>query len=360
MQPVSTTVFLCIVLALITRAGFAHDADAWGPKQESIVLIAACTAKGDMASLGTALRDGLDAGLTVNEVKEVIVQLYAYAGFPRSLNALNKLMEVLKEREKKGIRDVVGNSASPYPAHKSTLEFGTENQTRLVGAPVKGAVYEFAPVIDLFLKEHLFGDIFGRDVLDFRTREIATIAALACLGGAENQLRSHYQVGMHNGLTETQLDRIVSIIKTKIGDAEGDNAAMVLRATLKRDPKPDTNVNPNFTGAVSVRMMVANDSVFNMQMGSVTFAPGARTNWHHHPSGQILVITDGVAYYQEKGKLRQTFSRGQVVKCPPGIAHWHGATRDGSMSHIAVSPNLEMGGVVWLNSVTDEEYEKSN
>jgi 4-carboxymuconolactone decarboxylase len=94
-------------------------------------------------------------------------------------------------------------------------------------------------------------------------------------------------------------------------------------------------------------------------MGSVTFEPGARTNWHRHPSGQILVITDGTAYYQEKGKPKQTLSKGHVVKCPPGVTHWHGATRVGSMTHLAVSPNLNMGQVVWLEKVTDEEYEST-
>lgn len=125
---------------------------------------------------------------------------------------------------------------------KSKLEFGTENQTRLVGAAVKGEVYEFAPAIDQFLREHLFGDIFGRDILDYQTREVATIAALACLGGTENQLRSHFRVGMHNGLTKAQLNNIVMIIQTKVDAHEGNKAAtcyvqfwnLIRRRLLKR------------------------------------------------------------------------------------------------------------------------------
>jgi alkylhydroperoxidase/carboxymuconolactone decarboxylase family protein YurZ len=157
-------------------------------KQEKIVTIAAFTANGDLQKLKTALNEGLDAGLTINEVKEILVQMYAYAGFPRSLNALYTFIAVLKERKQNGINDELGKAPNPLPAHKSKLQLGTEIQTQLVGAPVKGEVYEFAPVIDQFLKEHLFGDIFGRDNLDFKTREIATISALASLGGAENQL----------------------------------------------------------------------------------------------------------------------------------------------------------------------------
>jgi quercetin dioxygenase-like cupin family protein len=164
---------------------------------------------------------------------------------------------------------------------------------------------------------------------------------------------------MNNGLTEEQLDGIVLIIKTKVGDVEGNNAAIVLRGVLKRKaPNTTSDPNSNFVGNVSVNMLVTKDSIFNTQMATVTFERGARTNWHHHPSGQILIITDGTAYYQEKGKPKQILSKGQVVKCPPNTHHWHGATREGAMTHIAFSPNLEMGGVVWLQKVTDEEYEQ--
>jgi len=303
-------------------------------------LISAFTANGDLINLNKALHGGLDAGLTISEVKEVIVQLYAYAGFPRSLNALNTFITVLKERKAKGISDVEGKVASPYPSNKTKLEVGTENQTRLVGSPVKGEVYEFAPTIDQFLKEHLFGDIFGRDVLDYKTREVATIAALASMSGTQNQLRSHMNVGRHNGLTEAELGQIMAIIKTKV---EGKSAS---------------ESNPNFTGSVSVNMLVNNDSVFNTQIATVIFEPGARTNWHYHPSGQILLITDGVAYYQEKGKPKQVLVKGQTVKCLPGVMHWHGASPGDQMTHIAISPNLEKGGVVWLEKVTEEDYNK--
>ncbi|HMJ70329.1 MAG TPA: carboxymuconolactone decarboxylase family protein [Cyclobacteriaceae bacterium] len=329
--------------------------DPLDAKQQSIVTISAFTANGDLTNLSKSLHEGLNAGLTVSEIKEVIVQLYAYAGFPRSLNALNTFISVLKERRSKGINDAPGKSPNPYPSNKSKLEFGTENQAQLVGSPVKGEVYDFAPAIDQFLKEHLFGDIFGRDVLDYKTRELATISALASLSGAQNQLRSHFNVGMRNGLTEQQLDQVVSIIKSKVGDVEGNNAEVVLQAVLKR--ANTIEVNPNFTGSVFVRMIVAKDSAFNAQMADVTFEPHARTNWHYHRSGQILIIKDGIAYYQEKGNPKQILSKGQVVKCPPGITHWHGASPEAPMTHTAFSPNLELGGVIWLQKVTDEEYE---
>ncbi len=157
-------------------------------KQEKIVTIAAFTAKGNLDKLNAALNEGLDAGLTVNEIKEVLVQLYAYEGFPRSLNGIGAFMSVMEERQKKGIRDEPGREASPLPANKSRLELGTEIQMRLIGSPAGGAMYTFAPAIDAFLKEHQFGDIFGRDNLDFQSREIATISALASMDGVDPQL----------------------------------------------------------------------------------------------------------------------------------------------------------------------------
>lgn len=354
-----------MTVAISSHAMVKETGDKLSASKLSIIAIAAFTAKGNLSTLTKELHEGLDAGLTVNEIKEVIVQMYACAGFPRSLNALHTFLEVLKKRKEKGIIDKQGKDASPIPIaiwkKNSMLEYGTENQTRLVGSPVKGDDYEFSPSIDQFLKEHLFGDIFGRDILDYKTREIATISALISLGGTENQLCSHFKLGMHNGLTTEQLNSIVSIIKTKVGDAEGNNAAIVLQAVLKPNERSNSSneSNSNFVGNVFVSMMVANDSAFNTQMASVTFEPGARTNWHYHPSGQTLVIPDGTAFYKEKGKPKQILSTGQVVKCPPNVHHWHGATSQGSMTHTALSTNLGMVGVVWLQKVTDEEYEKS-
>ena len=164
-------------------------------KQEEIVTIAAFTAKGDLEKLKTALNEGLDAGLTVSEIREVLVQMYAYCGFPRSLNGIGTFMSVMEEREKKGVKDELGKEPSPMPGNKSSIELGTEIQTRLVGRPVTGAIYTFVPAIDQFLKGHLFGDIFGRDNLDFQSREIATISALANMEGVNPQLQSHFNVG---------------------------------------------------------------------------------------------------------------------------------------------------------------------
>lgn len=206
-------------------------------KQKSIVTIAAFTASGDLQKLKTALNEGLDAGLTVNEIKEVLVQMYAYAGFPRSLNGINTFMGVLEERGKKGIKDEIGKEASPLPAGKSSIELGTEIQTRLAGRPVTGAIYMFAPAIDQFLKGHLFGDIFGRDILDFQSREIATISALANMEGVNSQLQAHFTIGLNVGLTEAQMRSLISVLEAKVGKKEADNANEILGKVLSSRAK---------------------------------------------------------------------------------------------------------------------------
>ncbi len=351
-------------------------------KQQSIVTISAFTAKGDLVSLKKELNEGLSAGLTITEIKEVLVQLYAFAGFPRSLNALNIFMTVLKERKQNGINDEPGKAPNPLPVDKTKLQLGTEIQTRLIGNPVKGEVYEFAPAIDRFLKEHLFGDIFGRDNLDFKTREIATISALASLGGTENQLRSHLNVGMYNGLTEAQLNNLVSIIQTKVGNKEGNTTNEVLQAVLSQRknsnqttnavtgnskpslinesadiifPKGEKITNNNFKGNAWLQQLVSNDSIYNMQVGNVTFEPGARTNWHLHPDGQILLVTGGIGYYQEKGSQKKIIRKGDVITCPANMPHWHGASKDSEFIQIAIT-SRHKGLTVWLEPVTDEEY----
>ena len=201
-------------------------------KQQGIIPIAAFTAKGNQDKLKVSLNEGLDAGLTVNEIKEILVQLYAYTGFPRSLNAIGTFMVVMEERQKRGVRDEAGREAGPFPVNKSSVELGTDIQTKLVGKPVTGAIYNFAPAIDQFLKGHLFGDIFGRDNLDFQSREIATISALASMDGVNPQLQAHFNVGINAGLSEAQLRQFVSLLGSKIGRDEAVRAAKLLDVVL--------------------------------------------------------------------------------------------------------------------------------
>jgi 4-carboxymuconolactone decarboxylase len=214
------------------------NAEELNVKQQNIVTIAAFTASGNLPKLSEALNQGLDAGLTINEIKEILVQMYAYVGFPRSLNGIGTFMGILEAREKKGIKDPPGKESSPLPTNKSSVEVGTENQTRLIGAPATGAYIAFVPAIDQFLKSHLFGDIFGRDNLDFQTREIATIAALANIEGVDPQLQAHFRIGFNTGITETQMRSLIGVLAAKVGQSQADNATEVLGKVLNKEAGP--------------------------------------------------------------------------------------------------------------------------
>jgi 4-carboxymuconolactone decarboxylase len=209
-------------------------------KQEHIITIAAFTAKGDLQKLKTALNEGLDAGLTVNEIKEILVQMYAYAGFPRSLNGITTFMGVMEEREAKGIKDEMGKEASLVPADLNKDEYGAKVRARLAGLEVIPPPSEyqlFTPVIDTFLKEHLFADIFARDILDDQSRELATISALASMTGTAGQLRFHFGATMNTGLTEAQMKDFISVLESRVGKKEAESAYEVLGNVLRNRAK---------------------------------------------------------------------------------------------------------------------------
>lgn len=205
-------------------------------KQQSIISIAVVTAKGNLPKLRTELNKGLDAGLTVNKIKEIMVHIYAYAGFPRSIRGLQTLMTVLDERKAKGIHDKMGNEASPIDETESKYERGKNILGELTKTPQSDTLSgysAFAPVIDTFLKEHLFADIFERDILSYQQRELVTVSVIATIGNAEPMLRSHLAICLNVGLTPAQLQQFVGIIKTTIGQKEGEAAQFVLDEVLK-------------------------------------------------------------------------------------------------------------------------------
>ena len=114
--------------------------------------------------------------------------------------------------------------------------------------------------------------------------------------------------------------------------------------------------NPDyFTGNAWIKLLV-NENEFNSIIANVTFEAGARNNWHTHPGGQILIVTDGIGYYQEKGKPIQLIQTGDVIKIPADVKHWHGASIDSDLTHIAITAVTPKGSIDWLERVTDEEF----
>lgn len=208
-----------------------NTTDSLNPGQQGLVTISALTATGDLEGLKVQLNEALDAGLTINEIKEALVQLYAYCGFPRSLNALGTFSTVLDERKAKGITDSVGkeivvenNVADKYEQGRKVLETLTKTP-QAKPAPGFG---EFSPRMDAFLKEHLFADIFASDVLTYQQRELVTIAALASMDGVVPQLQAHIGMGMNTGITKNQLTEIFDLIEKHIGKNQADIAREVL------------------------------------------------------------------------------------------------------------------------------------
>lgn len=206
------------------------------PQQKSIISIAALTAKGDLIKLKPALNSGLDAGLTISEIKEALIQLYAYCGFPRSIRGLQTFMEVLNERKSKGVIDKAGSEATPISEQRNKYEHGkavlaaltkTQQDDKLSGYSA------FAPTIDRFLKEHLFADIFERDVLTYAQREWVTISVLSAIGGLEPMLQSHLYISLNVGITPNQLEQFVETIGTTVGEESADATQKVLNEVLK-------------------------------------------------------------------------------------------------------------------------------
>ncbi|WP_300601002.1 carboxymuconolactone decarboxylase family protein [Niabella sp.] len=235
----SVIIFLAAIICMIGSIKAQQNMtteNVLSPKEQSIISIAALTAKGNLDKLKPALTTALEAGLTVNEIKEALVHLYAYCGFPRSIRGLQTFMEVLDERKAKGIGDKIGNDASPIDQTASKYQRGKKILGELTKTPQPDTLTgysAFAPTIDTFLKEHLFADIFERDALTYVQRELVTISVIAAIGRAEPMLRSHLTICLNVGLTPEQLRQYVQVLKSAIGKKEAKAAQKVLEELLK-------------------------------------------------------------------------------------------------------------------------------
>jgi 4-carboxymuconolactone decarboxylase len=250
MKRTKSFVLAIIVLAsLYTRDTIAQGTDnldiSLSEKEKSIIAISSLTAQGNTEKLQTALTDGLEAGLTVNEIKEILVQLYAYCGFPRSLNAINTFKTVVEERKAKGIGDTEGKKISTENTAADKYEQGRKTLEALTKIPQSKPAQgygEFAPRIDAFLKEHLFADIFSCDVLNHQQREFVTIAALASMPGVEAQLKSHIAVGKNTGITESQLEALAALVEKYSSPTQANTVRKLINKPTVPVIKPDIMV----------------------------------------------------------------------------------------------------------------------
>lgn len=185
-------------------------------EHKSLVRIAAFAAAGDLDNLSIALNDGLSIGLPIKTIQEALIHMYAYAGFPRSIRGLQTLLAVVEERQAKGIVDIVGRDASSVVDDRSKYERGKATLEVLTGvkeSETKTGYAAFAPPIEVFLKEHLFADLFERDVLTYLERELITISVLSSIGGVEPMLRSHLAICINLGCSPSYLHEFAMLIK---------------------------------------------------------------------------------------------------------------------------------------------------
>ena len=327
----------------------------------NMAAIACNEAKADYTALAQAINEGFDNGLTVSQIKEALSQLYAYTGFPRSLNALGTLQKVFAERVAKDLKAEAGEDASSLPNDYDALKQGTEVQTQLSGAAFN---YAFCPAEDYYLKAHLFGDIFARDNLTFADRELITVSALSGLENVMPQLQAHVRGALNMGLTEAQLHSIPEALKANGLLSEASRAEAAIAAVLDGQQNPYSPSawplgEPNNAYA---QYFIGKSYLADVGGGmhNVSFEPGCRNNWHiHHKQVQVLICVSGRGWYQEWGKEAVELKPGVVIAVPEGVKHWHGAAADSWMQHLTYHKDvLEGASNEWLEPVTDELYNK--
>ena len=333
MKRVATLLFALLMMTTV-------NAQTLTERQKGLAACACLMAQGNLERLEPVVRQALDNGVTINEVKEAFSQLYAYTGFPRSLNALGVLNKVLENRSKNWQEGKPWMRPTEWDNTRKAYELGTKNQTQLSGSPFD---YTFCPQDDYYLKAHLFGDIFAGDQLTNADREIVTVAALSGLEGVAPQLTAHKKGAVNMGNPQELVDELCAWL-----DKEG--------YTLKSKwPKGEPN-----TGYA--QYFIGNSYLSNVggDVHNVTFEPRCRNNWHiHHKQVQVLICVAGRGWYQEWGKEPVEMTPGTVIAIPAEVKHWHGAAKDSWFQHLTYHKDVKEGAShEWLEPVTDEIYNK--
>ena len=322
-------------------------------RQKGLAVCACLMAQGDMNRLEPAVRKALDGGVTINELKEAFSQLYAYTGFPRSLNALGVLSKVLESKQANWQEGKPWKRPAEWDDAKKAYELGTKNQTQLSGKPFN---YEFCPQDDYYLKSHLFGDIFAGDQLSAADREIVTVAALSGLEGVAPQLAAHKQGAVNMGNSQQLVDELCTWLC---------NEGYTLSTKWpKGEPNP---YGKNFigqsyladVGGGVMRSAQSDASSSVTSLKNVTFEPRCRNNWHiHHKQVQVLICVAGKGWYQEWGKEPQELTPGTVIAVPAEVKHWHGAQKGSWLQHLTYHKDIQEGASnEWCEAVSNEQYD---
>ena len=353
---------ILLVFLMLTSMNYIVSAQNLTGRQLNLAACAALEAQGDLVRLEPAIVKALDEGVTVNELKEAFSQLYAYTGFPRSLNALGVLSKVLQEPNPQWKTGEPWKRPELWDDAAESLRKGTEIQTMLSGRPYD---YAFCPQDDYYLKSHLFGDIFAGECLSPSDREIVTVAALSALKGVAPQLASHKAGAVRMGNTEKQIEELCKFLSDN-GFSQCDSAADAEAGAWEKGA-PNSGYSQYFIGnsylsQVKPANLGEGESTV-LPLANVTFEPGCRNNWHiHHGAHQILICVSGKGWYQEWGKPAIALNPGDVIDIPEGVKHWHGAQKDSWFQHLATHiavENATQGSQSneWLEAVSDEVYD---
>lgn len=352
-------------------AGYTDDVlfgDVWvspalSPRDRSLVTVSVLIATGKTAQLAGHLGRALDNGVKPDEIAGVVTHLAFYTGWPNAVSSLEVIEKVFTER---GV-DMTSLRA-PVAA---SLPVPTSDAAR--AQAVTANIGLTAPRLAALTNDVLFGDLWRRSDLAPRDRSLATIAALAA-NGDEAGLAFHIGLGLENGLTRTQVGEALThlafyagwpkataavAVTDKVFKSLDANAAAPAAKGLVIIPpgaQPVQGPAATFTGAVTVASPFKGDGQARLGGATVTFQPGARSNWHSHPLGQLLIVTEGEGLVQAEGEPVRRIRPGDVVWTPPGVRHWHGATPASAMTHVAVAEALDGKSVTWLGPVTDAEY----
>jgi 4-carboxymuconolactone decarboxylase len=317
------------------------------PRDRSLVVISVLIATGKPEQLRGHLGRALDNGVTPVEASGVLTHLALYSGWPNAVTALAVFDEVYAARKVDLARLQAPVPRLPAPADEAA---------RAADAARLGAL---APRYAQLTQAVVEGDLWRRSDLSVRDRSLATIAALAAMGEAA-QLPGYLRRGQAAGLTRAEVGEALSHLAFYAGWPRATAALEVAAATLgtATATAPASGAAAgNFTGEVSVGERFRGDGGSRLGGAPVTFAAGARTRWHSHPLGQLLIVTEGRGWTQVEGQPVRALAPGDIVWTPPGAKHWHGGTRTSGMTHVAVSEEAEGRAVAWLDPVTETQFQ---
>jgi 4-carboxymuconolactone decarboxylase len=312
-------------------------------RDRSLVVISTLIATNKPAQLRAHLGRALDNGVTPTEASGVLTHMALYAGWPNAVTALEVYEAVYTARN-------IDFAALQAPLSPSPEAPPTDRLTGRTAA----AAPKFARLTD----EIILGDLWRRTDLTVRDRSLVTIAALAAMGDAD-QLPAYLRRGVAAGLTPAQIAEALTHLAFYAGWPKATKAIEAVAATLPpaaaAQAAPAQNLSGNFNGSVVVTEPFRGVGDATLAGATVSFEPAARTRWHAHPFGQLLVVTAGEGWMQRLGQPARRLQAGDVVWTPPGERHWHGATRASGLTHVAVAEEQPGRAVQWFGHVSDTE-----